>query len=112
MRGESEAARELLDEAAAIVATCPDPGSVCELLDGVKGRVGHGRRRRAPELRDELSDRELAVLRLLPSGLSQREIGNELFVSLNTIKTHLRNVYRKLGVEGREDAVERGASCG
>ena len=47
------------------------------------------------------------MLRLLPSGLSQREIGSELFVSLNTIKTHLRNIYRKLGVDGREDAVER-----
>jgi ATP/maltotriose-dependent transcriptional regulator MalT len=105
--GDSEAGRALLDEAAAIVADCSDPGSLAELVEDVQHRRARGRRRRAPELRDELSDRELAVLRLLPSGLSQREIGRELFVSLNTIKTHLRNIYRKLGVEGREDAVER-----
>ena len=48
----------------------------------------------------------------MASDLSQREIGNELFVSLNTIKTHLRNIYRKLGVEGREDAVVRARELG
>ena len=45
---------------------------------------------------DELSERELAVLRLLASRLSLREFGDELYVSLNTIKTHARDVYAKL----------------
>jgi LuxR family maltose regulon positive regulatory protein len=105
--GDPQAARELLEEAAVIVERCSDPGIAGGLVEDARRRLGRARRSRAPELRDELSDRELAVLRLLPSGLSQREIGSELFVSLNTIKTHLRNIYRKLGVEGREDAVER-----
>ncbi|HEX6026182.1 MAG TPA: LuxR C-terminal-related transcriptional regulator, partial [Solirubrobacter sp.] len=39
--------------------------------------------------------------------LSNREIANELFVTTNTVKTHLRSIYRKLGVAGRREAVER-----
>lgn len=105
--GDAHGARELLEEAAAIVERCADAGIAPARVEEVRRRLGRARRSRAPELRDELSDRELAVLRLLPSALSQREIGSELFVSLNTIKTHLRNIYRKLGVEGREDAVQR-----
>jgi LuxR family maltose regulon positive regulatory protein len=105
--GEPEAARELLEEAAAMVELCADPGIARSLVEASRKRLGRARRSRAPELRDELSDRELAVLRLLPTALSQREIGSELFVSLNTIKTHLRNIYRKLGVDGRDEAVER-----
>jgi LuxR family maltose regulon positive regulatory protein len=105
--GDSQGARDLLEEAAAIVDRCSDPGIARERVEDARRRLGRAKRSRAPELRDELSDRELAVLRLLPSGMSQREIGSELFVSLNTIKTHLRNIYRKLGADGREDAVER-----
>ena len=56
---------------------------------------------------EPLSDAELAVLRLLRSDLSQREIGAELFVSRNTVKTHARNIYRKLAVATRADAVSR-----
>ncbi|HSP73179.1 MAG TPA: LuxR C-terminal-related transcriptional regulator, partial [Gaiellaceae bacterium] len=56
-------------------------------------------------LRRELSDAELAVLRLLPTSLTQREIGRELYLSLNTVKTHAAAVYRTLGVSSREEAV-------
>jgi LuxR family maltose regulon positive regulatory protein len=55
---------------------------------------------------EELTDRELAVLRYLPSQLSQREIASELYVSLNTVKTHCKAIYRKLGVDGRKAAVQ------
>jgi len=61
---------------------------------------------------DELSERELAVLRLLSSRLSLREIGNELYVSLNTIKTHTRNLYAKLRVGSRQQAVIRARELG
>jgi LuxR family maltose regulon positive regulatory protein len=105
--GDVEGARDCLREAAALVELCPDPGVVGELMTDATRRLGRPRRSRAPELRDELSDRELAVLRLLPSSLSQREIGGELFVSLNTVKTHMKSIYRKLGASSREDAVER-----
>jgi LuxR family maltose regulon positive regulatory protein len=54
---------------------------------------------------EEMSERELAVLRLLPTELSQREIGQTLFVSLNTVKTHTRHIFTKLGATNREEAV-------
>ena len=56
----------------------------------------------------ELSERELTVLRLLAGDLSQREIGAELYISLNTVKGHTRSIFRKLGVSSRADAVARG----
>ena len=56
----------------------------------------------------ELSERELAVLRLLPHGLTRKELGEQLFVSENTIKTHLTSLRHKLGVTGRSsEIVER-----
>ena len=70
--------------------------------------------RRAPkvaltqaELLEPLSPREQAVLRYLPTMMSNTEIAGELFVSGNTVKTHLKSIYRKLGVARRRDAVER-----
>lgn len=53
------------------------------------------------------SPAELAVLRLLATDLSQREIGSELFLSMNTVNTHTRHLYGKLGVGSREEAVRR-----
>ena len=61
---------------------------------------------------EPLSERELSVLRYLPSRLSNREIGAELFVSLNTVKSHLKTIYRKLDVERREEAVRRARQLG
>lgn len=58
---------------------------------------------------DELSSRELDVLRLLRSDLSGPEIASELHVSLNTIRTHTKNIYTKLGVTNRREAVRRAA---
>ena len=52
-----------------------------------------------------LTERELDVLRLLAAGLANRDIGERLFLSPETVKTHLGNIYRKLGVEGRTQAV-------
>ena len=56
---------------------------------------------------DALSERELVVLRLLATDLTGPEIARELVVSLNTVRTHTRNVYAKLGVSGRRAAVRR-----
>jgi ATP/maltotriose-dependent transcriptional regulator MalT len=54
-----------------------------------------------------LTDRERTILRLLRTRLSQREIADELFVSVNTVKTHSRAIYRKLGVSSRQAATDR-----
>ena len=60
-----------------------------------------------PQLLEPLSEREKAILRYLPTMMSNVEIAGELYLSINTVKTHLRHVYRKLGVSRRRDAVER-----
>jgi DNA-binding CsgD family transcriptional regulator len=60
----------------------------------------------------EFTRRELEVLRYLPSMLTAGEIAGELFVSVNTIKAHMRSIYRKLGVSRRRDAVVRAYECG
>ncbi len=57
-----------------------------------------------------LTDRELAVLQLLPSMMSNEQIARELFVSVNTVKVHLKSLYRKLGVSSRREAVMAGAA--
>jgi LuxR family maltose regulon positive regulatory protein len=61
----------------------------------------------APAYIEPLSDRERAVLRLMPTILANGEIAGELFVSVNTVKTHLRSIYRKLDVGSRREAVAR-----
>jgi LuxR family maltose regulon positive regulatory protein len=63
-------------------------------------------------LREDLSHSELRVLRYLPSNLSAPEIGNELILSPHTVKTHMRNIYAKLGVHRRAEAVERARELG
>jgi LuxR family maltose regulon positive regulatory protein len=81
------------------------PQLVCELLTASQHRevaVWHG-----GPLLEPLSERESMILRYLPTSLSNREIASELFVTTNTVKTHLRSIYRKLGVAGRREAVER-----
>jgi LuxR family maltose regulon positive regulatory protein len=62
--------------------------------------------------REPLSSRERAVLRLLPTMLPNSEIAGELFVSVNTVKTHVRSIYRKLGVGSRREAVARARDLG
>jgi LuxR family transcriptional regulator, maltose regulon positive regulatory protein len=58
-------------------------------------------------LPEPLSDRELEVLRLVARGRSNAEIARELVVEVATVKTHLNNLYRKLDVHSRTQAVAR-----
>ncbi len=60
----------------------------------------------------ELSAREQGVLRYLQTRLSTREIAGELFISMNTLKSHLKSVYRKLDASSRSDAVARARAAG
>jgi LuxR family maltose regulon positive regulatory protein len=97
--------RELLEEQAQ--AGTAHPALLEVLLDGV-GEGGPG----AAELPEPLTEREQRILRYLPTMLTNAEIGAEVFVSLNTVKTHLRSIYRKLDASGRADAVERARRLG
>jgi LuxR family maltose regulon positive regulatory protein len=65
--------------------------------------------RTAPALIDPLSERELDVLRLLGTELNGPAIARELTVSLNTMRTHTKNIYTKLAVTNRRAAVRRAA---
>jgi LuxR family maltose regulon positive regulatory protein len=76
-----------------------------DLVAVMEGRTAGGT---APLLlADVLTERELAILRYLPTIMSNREIARQLYVSVNTIKTHLKQIYRKLGVASRRDAIVR-----
>ena len=99
-------ADRLLAEARGIVDRCADPGIAGRYLARVEARHGRAGRPSTDGLVEDLTERELSVLRYLPSKLSQREIAGELYVSLNTVKTHCKAIYRKLGVEGRHAAVQ------
>jgi LuxR family transcriptional regulator, maltose regulon positive regulatory protein len=76
-----------------------------ELLRTLEGENG------APvlpiELLEPLSEREGEVLRFLPTMMSNADIASELFVSVNTVKTHVKSIYRKLDVGRRQEAVRR-----
>jgi LuxR family maltose regulon positive regulatory protein len=108
--GRHDEARRIYEEARKAVARCEDPGILSERLGRAERLVKlapHPRVSRTSGGGEALSDAELSVLRLLRSELSQREIAGELHLSFNTIKTHTRNIYRKLGVSERAEAVAR-----
>lgn len=98
----------MLTEARELIATCPDPGINRVLLDRAiaRHRLTGARVVRSTGLVEQLSEREQAVLRYLPSTLSLPEIARELYVSPNTVKTQTAAIYRKLGVGGRAAAVQ------
>jgi LuxR family transcriptional regulator, maltose regulon positive regulatory protein len=64
------------------------------------------------KLPEPLSERELEVLVLLAAGNSNRQIASELFVALSTVKTHIKNIYGKLDVRNRTQAVSRAGELG
>jgi LuxR family maltose regulon positive regulatory protein len=78
-----------------------------ELIDGLDDGAHAPSPSASVLLLDPLSDREETVLRYLPTVMSKAEIASELFVSVNTVKTHTKNIYRKLGVGTRTEAVRR-----
>ena len=108
MLGQREEAVRSFEEADAIIDGMTDPGYLTitrrELARELFGP--------SQALGEPLSARELDVLRLLADGLSKREAGDRLFVSYNTVHSHVRAIYRKLGVTSRADAVDRARKQG
>jgi LuxR family transcriptional regulator, maltose regulon positive regulatory protein len=110
--GRRDAARARLADAQQLLAGCADPGILARALAQTERAPGLAPPRAPAAAGEELSERELSVLRLLHSELSLREIGAELFVSLNTVKTHTRNIYLKLDAGGRDEAVAKARALG
>jgi LuxR family transcriptional regulator, maltose regulon positive regulatory protein len=82
---------------------------VFNLLAGVEAASPiHG----SQSLREPLTESESRVLRYLPTNLCKQEIGDELYLSVNTIKTHVKHIYAKLDVQTRRQAVERARTLG
>jgi LuxR family maltose regulon positive regulatory protein len=77
---------------------------VADIIDAVRGHTNAT----APEPVEALSPSELRVLRFLPTNLTRPEIAGQLSVSLNTVNTHIRRIYAKLGATDRSSAVQRG----
>lgn len=78
---------------------------VKRLLEAMPRKSAQGKTRLVDE--ETLSDRELEVLRLLTTGQSYKEIGQKLFLSLNTVQFHVKSIYRKLSVNRRVQAIEK-----
>jgi LuxR family transcriptional regulator, maltose regulon positive regulatory protein len=114
-RREPASAQVMVREAEEIVEGIPDPGPrLSALVRDHRSRTRRGTAHRydGHAASDELTARELAVLELLGSELSQRDIARQLFVSLNTVKTHTKSIFRKLGVTNRPAAVARALDRG
>ena len=112
-RGRLDEAEATLRSAYEALGELRDSGPVPALADQVeleleaaRGRASRG------EILEPPSEAELAVLRLLSSDLSTREIGERLFLSQNTIRSHRRALYHKLGVHSRADAIARATALG
>jgi LuxR family transcriptional regulator, maltose regulon positive regulatory protein len=93
-----------LSEIRTILRQCPAHGP---LVGSWLDREQRPDDQHPPSAVEPLTERELAILRLLPDPLSQRELAAALFVTPNTLKTHLRAIYRKLAVDSRSRAVLR-----
>src|ERR1700691_3469061 len=81
---------------------------ITDILDAIRSPERGGLNHSATMPLEELSRSELRVLRYLPTNLTRREVASELSVSLNTVDTHIRRIYAKLGAADRTAAVERG----
>ena len=85
---------------------------LAEILDLLAGTNGSSSRDGAESLREPLTESEMRVLRYLLTDLSKQEIANELYVSVNTVKTHVKHVYAKLGARTRRQAIARARELG
>jgi len=81
-------------------------------VDGPEQTVPSKHQTQESELIEPLSEREIEVLHLIAEGLTNQEIASRLFLSLNTVKVHTRNIYGKLGINNRTQAVTRARALG
>ena len=113
--GDRAAARAAASRAREIVDEEPVRAVAARELAALETRLGRGAARaarRVGRLHEELTDRELSILRALAGSATQREIGEALFLSVNTVKGYTKSLYRKLDATSRQVAVERGRELG
>jgi LuxR family maltose regulon positive regulatory protein len=108
--GDLPGARALVERAHELIERCADPGILSMLLEQAARALDTAPYRRVE--RAPLTEREVAVLRLLPARLSNREIGRELYVSINTVRSHIQSIYRKFEVTTRDEAVAHARQLG
>jgi len=80
---------------------------LADIVDIVRGAPAPSTDRERLPQPEELSPSELRVLRYLPTNLTRPDIARELYISVNTVNTHIRNIYSKLGARDRSSAVQR-----
>jgi LuxR family maltose regulon positive regulatory protein len=107
-RGRLGEAAARLDAGREVLHELEDSGRVPALADDVSLKLEHAKQRaRSGEMLQAPSDAERAVLELLVAGLTIRQIAEQMFLSPNTIRSHTRALYQKLGVHTRPDLVAR-----
>jgi LuxR family maltose regulon positive regulatory protein len=109
--GDAQEAADALRAARAVVRRCPDPGRLVQLL-AVAERATRARTGEDGPGGEGLTEREREVLRLLATRMTLADIADVLFVTRNTVKTHVRTIYRKLGAADRSEAVARAREGG
>ncbi len=109
--GDTAKARAAVSEARSILAACPNAGSLPGRLAVVENRLRMGNERSISP-GDRPSEAEVRVLRLLATSLSIREIAGQLYLSMNTVKTHTKALHQKLGTSSRAETVERARELG
>jgi LuxR family maltose regulon positive regulatory protein len=112
--GDHQSAAASRNEASALMRECTDTDIAHTVLTAAQpsNAVTVGPRTGGDTIVEELTAKEHEVLGLLATRLSRREIGQRLYISLNTVKTHQRALYRKLGVENRNAAITRACELG
>ena len=85
------------------------PAIIAKILKyGVKIAVEGGK----PKMEEQLSDREMEILKLAARGMSNKDIAKKLFLSIRTVKAHLSNIFNKMGVASRTEAIVKGVREG
>jgi LuxR family maltose regulon positive regulatory protein len=109
--GERVKARATVGEAREVVDGISNAGALPARLTAVEKRLHLAATRTLPDS-DVPSEAEVRVLRLLATPLSPRQIADELYISINTVKTHTKALYQKLGTASREETVSRARELG
>ena len=114
LRGSRELTLASLAAARDTLDPLPSAGALDDLVRSVENETRFAPRddRNLPLGARELTEREHSILALLPRKLTRRELGRQLHISENTVKTHLTSIRHKLGISGRADIVHRARELG